>query len=86
MHECNAWNRSSLLQRSSCSPRALHEGPLVADADVQAEYADAASAPNEIEVVEHGLDAGQVHELDQGGGAITGTMRPELVAARPVSS
>jgi hypothetical protein len=42
----------------------LHEGPLVADADVQAEYADAASAPTEID----GLDAGQVHELDQGGG------------------
>jgi hypothetical protein len=70
---------------TSCSPQALHRGPLVVDADVQAEYADATTAPTETEVVKHGLDASQVRELDQGG-AITGAMRPDLVAARPVSS
>jgi hypothetical protein len=47
----------------SCSPRALHRGPLVAD--VQAKYADLATAPTETKVVE--LDAGQVRELDRGG-------------------
>jgi hypothetical protein len=48
----------------SCSPRALHRGPLIAD--VQAEYADLATAPTETEVVE--LGTGQVRELDRGGG------------------
>jgi hypothetical protein len=50
----------------SCNPRALHWGPLVTDADVQAEYADTAATPTETEVVEHGLDAGHVRELDLG--------------------
>jgi hypothetical protein len=50
----------------SCSPRALHQGPLVADADVQAQYVDVAAAPTETEVVEHDPNAGQVHELDLG--------------------
>jgi hypothetical protein len=39
------------------------------------------SSPHqETEVVEHGLDVGQVRELDRG--AITGAMRSDLVAAR----
>jgi hypothetical protein len=62
----------------SCSPRALHRGPLVAD--VQAEYADLATAPTETKVVE--LDAGQVRELDRGGDY----RRPDLVTVRSVSS
>jgi hypothetical protein len=85
MHECNA-NRSSLLQSTSFALRPIgHRCP--------SRVHERSSSPHrETEVVEHGLDVGQVRELDRGrllcyavgfGGSETGFFmrRPDLSSA-----
>uniref|UniRef100_A0A804LBX9 Uncharacterized protein n=1 Tax=Zea mays TaxID=4577 RepID=A0A804LBX9_MAIZE len=59
-HQCGDLERGA----RAAAGQLLHERrPLLADADVQVQHVDAGSA---TQLVEHGLDAGEVRELEHG--------------------